>query len=450
MTPGDVSDLSASGEVAFRARFFDRHAAARAALLARPGAARVRRPQLAAAAARRRFRSSRSRSADAPIRYQITLEPHARRWVLALDLPSRMAANARASQSLRPDAAVGAPDQQRRGLSICVSHPDFAAGAVAAGVAAPQGPRVAARRTNARSVALGRELAARHAGDRRARSCASCCACSASSPSTTRCSRRGSPTTRSTNSCSTTRKGFCEHYASAFTVVMRAAGMPARVVTGYQGGEFNPFGGYLIVRQSDAHAWSEVWIDGPRLGARRPDCRGRARAHRARPDRRGRGRRTGAGPPARVERDLAAGRAGLGRSQRFLEPARRALRRATRSSTCSSGSASTIPTGARSASGWPRASPHSSSRCRPISPGAYRTPAAGLARPTARRRCATPAPARPRAGAAPKARWRSSSGPNGPAPTSPRTLRRHPRLVCRAALRTRAPARRPAAPQARS
>ena len=59
-----------------------------------------------------------------------------------------------------------------------------------------------------------------------------------------------------------TRKGFCEHYASAFTVVMRAAGVPARVVTGYQGGEFNPFGGYLIVRQSDAHAWSEVWIEG--------------------------------------------------------------------------------------------------------------------------------------------------------------------------------------------
>ena len=57
-----------------------------------------------------------------------------------------------------------------------------------------------------------------------------------------------------------TRKGFCEHYASAFTVVMRAAGVPARVVTGYQGGEFNPLGGYLIVRQSDAHAWAEVWI----------------------------------------------------------------------------------------------------------------------------------------------------------------------------------------------
>ncbi|MEO1767042.1 transglutaminase TgpA family protein [Thiobacter aerophilum] len=57
-----------------------------------------------------------------------------------------------------------------------------------------------------------------------------------------------------------TRRGFCEHYAGAFTFLMRAAGVPARVVTGYQGGEFNELGGYLIVRQSDAHAWSEVWL----------------------------------------------------------------------------------------------------------------------------------------------------------------------------------------------
>lgn len=57
-----------------------------------------------------------------------------------------------------------------------------------------------------------------------------------------------------------TRRGFCEHYASAFVVLMRAAGVPARVVTGYQGGELNPFSDYLIVRQSDAHAWAEVWL----------------------------------------------------------------------------------------------------------------------------------------------------------------------------------------------
>jgi len=53
-----------------------------------------------------------------------------------------------------------------------------------------------------------------------------------------------------------TRRGFCEHYAGAFVLLMRAAGIPARVVTGYQGGEMNPEGEYMIVRDSDAHAWA--------------------------------------------------------------------------------------------------------------------------------------------------------------------------------------------------
>jgi len=58
-----------------------------------------------------------------------------------------------------------------------------------------------------------------------------------------------------------TRRGFCEHYASTFVFMMRASGIPARVVTGYQGGEYNALGDYLIIRQSDAHAWAEVWLD---------------------------------------------------------------------------------------------------------------------------------------------------------------------------------------------
>ncbi len=59
-----------------------------------------------------------------------------------------------------------------------------------------------------------------------------------------------------------TREGFCEHYASTFTIMMRMAGIPARVVTGYQGGWYNELGNYVLVRQSDAHAWSEVWLAG--------------------------------------------------------------------------------------------------------------------------------------------------------------------------------------------
>lgn len=82
-----------------------------------------------------------------------------------------------------------------------------------------------------------------------------------------------------------TRQGFCGHYASAFTMLMRAAGIPARVVGGYQGGDWNPLGGYLIVRQSHAHAWSEVWL--PESGWTRVDP-------------------TGAIAPERIERGIEA------------------------------------------------------------------------------------------------------------------------------------------------
>lgn len=59
----------------------------------------------------------------------------------------------------------------------------------------------------------------------------------------------------------TTRQGFCEHFATAFVTLMRAADIPARVVTGYQGGELNELGEYLVIRQRNAHAWAEVWLE---------------------------------------------------------------------------------------------------------------------------------------------------------------------------------------------
>jgi transglutaminase-like putative cysteine protease len=59
-----------------------------------------------------------------------------------------------------------------------------------------------------------------------------------------------------------THSGFCGHYASAFVTLMRGAGVPARVITGYLGGEWNPIGGYFVIRQSDAHSWAEVWLEG--------------------------------------------------------------------------------------------------------------------------------------------------------------------------------------------
>ncbi len=98
-----------------------------------------------------------------------------------------------------------------------------------------------------------------------------------------------------------TRRGFCEHYASSFTTLMRAAGIPARVVVGYQGGTPSPFGDYMIVRQSDAHAWSEVWLEGE--GWVRVDP-------------------TAAVAPERVETGIAAALQDTGTLPAFLNPTR--------------------------------------------------------------------------------------------------------------------------------
>lgn len=58
-----------------------------------------------------------------------------------------------------------------------------------------------------------------------------------------------------------TKRGFCEHFASAFVYLMRAGGVPARIIVGYQGGDYNDVDSYFVIRQSDAHAWAEVWLE---------------------------------------------------------------------------------------------------------------------------------------------------------------------------------------------
>jgi transglutaminase-like putative cysteine protease len=258
MTPGDVSDLSASGAVAFRARFHgpmptpeDRYW--RGPVLHEFDGRSWRRPVAQA------FAAPEVRFAGAPLRYRITLEPHARRWVLALDLPSQwpqhevFAAYDFTLLAARPIGSVTAFE--------LASHPRYVAGTRLSLTMRRKDLSLPTDGSNPRSVALGRELAARHGGEPRA-----------IVGELLRTFREQpfeytmQPPRLADNAVDEflfeTRKGFCEHYASAFTVVMRAAGVPARVVTGYQGGQYNPYGDYLIVRQSDAHAWSEVWIDG--------------------------------------------------------------------------------------------------------------------------------------------------------------------------------------------
>jgi transglutaminase-like putative cysteine protease len=192
-----------------------------------------------------------------PVDYQITLEPTDRQWILALDIPSewpeREAYRTYDFQLVSPRRLTEVSSFRLR------SHPRFVAGADLPQSLRRKGLQLPPE-GNPRSRALAAELAARHVDPL------------AITEAMLRMFREQpfvytlDPPRLAENAMDEflfeTRRGFCEHYAAAFTLVMRAAGVPARVVTGYQGGEFNPLGGYLIVRQSDAHAWSEIWVEG--------------------------------------------------------------------------------------------------------------------------------------------------------------------------------------------
>lgn len=193
----------------------------------------------------------------AAIRYRVTLEPTQRNWVFALDTVDR---------SPRHDIVMSHDRQLWRSEPItdtlsydASSHLDT----VARGPLSTLGRRyetMLPEGRNPRALALAQELRRAHpddAGYARA-------ALEWFRDNGLEYSFQPEPT--SIDSVDSvlfdTRQGFCGHFASAYATLMRAVGIPARVVTGYLGGEWNPVGEYLIVRQSDAHAWTEIWLDG--------------------------------------------------------------------------------------------------------------------------------------------------------------------------------------------
>jgi transglutaminase-like putative cysteine protease len=185
------------------------------------------------------------------------LEPHQRRWIFALDVPTswpeRRVLRA-ADLQLWSDAAISTLSSFRleSATSYAVSGP------------LPKAMRDADLRLpsdrNPRSIAFARELRERAGSDE------AFVAAVLDKFRTEQYFYTLEPPRLALNSVDdflfNTRRGFCEHFASAFTMLARAAGIPARVVTGYQGGEYNPINGYLLIRQSEAHAWSEVWFEG--------------------------------------------------------------------------------------------------------------------------------------------------------------------------------------------
>jgi transglutaminase-like putative cysteine protease len=267
MQPGSIGSLSLSDDVAFRVDFEGAPPPSaqrywRGPVLARfDGEAWTPLPWLR--------RGEPVRPGARTIEYTVTLEPHGQRWLFALEhaasLPSRPASDTTPSGDAA-DIALLTSDRQlfaKSALTQAVRYTERSTlgdSFPAIGIVEQRENLQLPRNRNPHTIELARELRAGVDSDR---------------------AFIGAVLSRFRNEpyvytltpsplgldpvdgfLFDTRRGFCEHYASAFVVLLRAAGIPARVVTGYQGGEINPDGGYLIVRQSDAHAWAEALLDG--------------------------------------------------------------------------------------------------------------------------------------------------------------------------------------------
>ena len=257
MSPGSLSQLGLSDEVAFRVQF---HAPPPA-----PQGLYWRGPVLwdfdgrtwtAASTASIGVSDVRHETAGAAVSYTVTLEPHYARWVFALEVP--VAA---------PVGTVLTGDYQLLSLRPIRNRLRYeAASHLAYRYGGEERPELLQRALrlpagyNPRSIQLAREIRERSPAD--ADVVANALELFRSQPFFYTLVPPELGRDSVDEFLFTTRRGFCEHYASAFVFLMRAAGVPARVVTGYQGGEINPLGNYMIVRQSEAHAWAEVWLNG--------------------------------------------------------------------------------------------------------------------------------------------------------------------------------------------
>lgn len=256
MSPGDISSLSLSNAVAFRVRFSDR--------VPKPSEQYWRGLVLYVFDGRNWSGSEPKMDPGArqqllvagdPVSYQVTMEPTRQQWVFALDIPFDWSARD-VFMGPQQQLAKEQPIDQRLAYEA-VSYPRHRID--------PQWtPYFLARYTglpdgrNPRTVALAQGMRRLAANDESFIDAVLAKFHDEEYFYTLEPPALGSnPVDRFLFD---TRSGFCEHYASAFAVMMRAAGIPSRVVLGYQGGEMNPLGDYLIVRQADAHAWTEIWL----------------------------------------------------------------------------------------------------------------------------------------------------------------------------------------------
>jgi transglutaminase-like putative cysteine protease len=255
ISPGSISDLVLNGNIAFRAHF-DGATPANSNLYWRGPVMDefdgwAWRPALL-----ERGTPPAIETRGEAVAYELTIEPHNQRWLLALDTPVELPPNA--SLSARLQALSRDPVRQRSRFTMR-SALDYRAGI-------DESPRmrdIALRLPptgNPQARELARKWRERHEDPQGIAAQALLLFRQENFVYTLQ------PPLLGNNSVDQflfeTRRGFCEHYASAFVFLMRAANIPARVVAGYQGGEINPVDGYVVVRQSDAHAWAEIWIAG--------------------------------------------------------------------------------------------------------------------------------------------------------------------------------------------
>jgi transglutaminase-like putative cysteine protease len=262
MRPGEISELSLSDAVAFRVEFDGAVPANRDRYWRGPVFSRFDGRTWSSSAA---FGTTSVPPATGrAITYTVTMEPNGRRWLFALDLPASLPQTP-GLQEGTGIAALIAPDQQilttkpvsetmlyvQRSV-LRASYPARSRFEASQNLGTGQG--------NARTIQFARELREANADPR-----AFIAAILRKFHDEEYVYTLTPPYYESNPVVQFMfdgRRGFCEHFASAFVLMLRAGGIPARIVTGYQGGNINPRGGYMIVRQSDAHAWAEALIDG--------------------------------------------------------------------------------------------------------------------------------------------------------------------------------------------
>ena len=267
MRPGMISELSLSDAVAFRVDFLGPVPPPQQRYWRGPVLTRFDGTEWTGTRRRPTGRYVAANGASTVL-YTVTLEPHYKTSLFALDLPAGSPkATDQAQEGAGVDLATLTPDQQLIARNV-VSQPlrYDQASFIRSSYPAALGAQLRAERSDAldlppgspRSRAFAAELRAAYPDD--AALATAILAWFHAQPFFYTLAPPLLEDDSTDRFLFESRRGFCEHYAGAFVVLLRAAGIPARVVTGYQGGEINPNGGYLIVRQSDAHAWAEALI----------------------------------------------------------------------------------------------------------------------------------------------------------------------------------------------